>query len=147
MNPPTTIWRKTIVLAAAGGLAFWVTNFAISLTPIAAAYRAGLNIAYLPMLLEALVGGLMIGFCVSYGLLRFFDKIPTKNPMLKSLILSLITLLITAILIEVPAKFLMPTRDALHYFLVGTLFNVIRIPALGIAIGYLYETLNGDAQK
>ena len=78
------IWRKAFVLAIAGGLAFWATNFAISLTPIAAEYRTALSISYYPMLLAALIGGLMIGFCVSYSLLRFFDKLPTKNPILKA---------------------------------------------------------------
>ena len=43
------------------------------------------------MLLEALLGGLMIGFCVSYFLLRFFEKFPTENPILKSVILSFIS--------------------------------------------------------
>jgi hypothetical protein len=81
------IWRKALVLAIAGGLGFWVANFAISRTPIAAEYRAALTISYLPMLLESLLGGLIIGFCISYFMLRFFDRIPTRNPVLKSLIL------------------------------------------------------------
>jgi len=46
-------------------------------------------------------------------------------------------------LIEVPAKFLMPTSDALRYFLSGALFNVLRILALGIGIGYLYDRSTG----
>jgi hypothetical protein len=143
MTQSKGIWRKMLVLAIVGGLAFWVTNFAISLTPIAAEYRAGLSISYFPMLFEALVGGLIIGFGVSFFLLRFFDKIPTKNPILKSLILSSIALVIVTILLEVPAKFLTNTNDALHYFLIGALFNVLRILALGIVIGYLYKRLNG----
>ena len=84
------IWRKALVPAIAGGLGFWIANFAISRTPIAAEYRAALSISYIPMLLESLLGGLIIGLCVSYLLLRFFDKIPTKNPILKSVILSFI---------------------------------------------------------
>ncbi len=46
------IRSKVFGLALAGGLGFWVANFAISLTPIAAEYRAALSIAYFPMLLE-----------------------------------------------------------------------------------------------
>ena len=91
------------------------------------------------MPLESLLGGLNIGFCVSYFLLRFFDKIPTKNPILKSVILSFIVLIIVTMLIEVPTKFLTTTSDAMHYFLIGTMFNVLRILALGIVIGYLYN--------
>jgi hypothetical protein len=137
-------WRKVFVLAIAGGLGFWVANFAISRTPIAAEYRAALSISYFPMLLESLLGGLMIGFCVSYFLLRFFDRIPTKYPIIKSVILSFIVLIMVTILIGSPSSFL-ATGDVLSYFLIGTIFNVIRILALGISIGYLYEKLNGDA--
>ena len=79
-------YKKLYKLTGAGGAAFWLANFAISRTPIAAEYRAALSISYFPMLLESLLGGLIIGFCVSYFLLRFFDKIPTKNPILKSVV-------------------------------------------------------------
>ena len=132
--------KKPYKLAIAGGLGFWIANFGISRTPIAAEYRAALSISYLPMLLECLLGGLVIGFCLSYFLLRFFDKIPTKNPILKSVILSFIALIIVTILIEVPASFLTPS-DTLRYFLIGAIFNVLRILALGIGIGYLYRQL------
>jgi hypothetical protein len=141
------IWKNVLVLAVAGGLAFWLANFAISRTPVAAEYRSALSISYYPMLLEALIGGLIIGFFVSYFLLRFFDKLPTKNPILKSVVLSFIVLVVVTMLIEVPAKFLAPTSDALHLFLIGAIFNVIRISALGIAIGYLYDKLNRSVRK
>ena len=135
--------KQLVKLTIAGGLGFWAANFAISLTPIAAEYRAALSISYLPMLLEALVGGLMIGFSISYCLLRFFDNIPTTNPIQKSVIVSFIALISVTLLIEVPAKFFTPTSGALRYFLIGALFNVLRILALGIAIGYLYDRING----
>ncbi len=141
MTQSKEIWRKMLVLALAGGLAFGVTNFAISLTPIAAEYRAGVSISYFPMLLEALVGGLIIGFGVSFFLLRFPNRIPTRNPILKSVILSLIALILAEILLEVPAHFLTPNSDPMRYFLIGLLFNVLRILALGIVIGYLYKKL------
>jgi MFS family permease len=141
MTRSKVLWRNMFVLAVGGGLAFWLANFAISRTPIAAEYRAALSISYYPMLLAALIGGLMIGFCVSYFLLRFFDKIPTKNPILKSVILSFIVLIIVTILMQGPASFLTTTSDALYVFLIGTIFNVIRILVLGIGIGYLYRRL------
>ncbi len=132
--------KKLYKLTIVGGAAFWATNFAISLTPIAAEYRAALSISYLPMLIESLLGGLIIGFFISFILLRFFDKIPTKDPIQKSVILSFIALFIVTILLQGSASFLTPS-DALRYFLIGTLFNVLRILALGIAIGYLYKRL------
>ncbi len=140
--------KEMTILAVAGGLGFWVANLLISLTPVAAGYRAALSISYYPMLLEALLGGLMIGVCVSYLLLRFFDTLPTGNPILKSVILSIIILILVTLLIEVPSKFLGTSIDhALRYFLIGTMFNGIRIPALGLVIGYLYERLNGRERK
>jgi hypothetical protein len=136
----TILSKKLFILTIGGGVAFWLANFAISRAPIAAEYRAALSISYYPMLLESLIGCLIIGFCVSYFLLRFFDKIPTKNPILKSLILSFIVLIIVTISIGGPSSFL-ATSDVLRYFLIGTIINVIRILALGIGIGYLYRRL------
>jgi len=144
MTRSKVIWRNVFILAVAGGLAFWLANFAISRTPIAAEYRAALSISYLPMLVESLIAGLIIGFCVSYFLLRFFDKIPTKDPILKSVILTFIVLIIVTISIGGPSSFL-ATGDVLRYFLIGTIFNIIRILALGIGIGYLYKRLYGSA--
>jgi hypothetical protein len=130
------IWKKTFVLTLVGGLAFWLANFAISRTPIAAEYRAAMSISYYPMLLESLIGGLIIGLWVSYPLLRFFDKTPGKDPILKSVILSSIVLVIVTILLGGPSSF-HATNNVLRYFIFSTVFNVIRILALGIAIGYV----------
>jgi hypothetical protein len=138
--------KETAILAVAGGLGFWVANFAISLTPIAAEYRAALSISYYPMLLEALAGGLIIGFFVSYFLLRFFDKLPTKNPILKSVILTFLTLILVTVLIGGPSSYL-ATDDVPRYFVIGTVFNVIRFLALAIGIGYLHNKLDGSAQS
>ena len=135
MTVSKEIWMKTFKLAIAGGLAFWAANFATTLLPIAAEYRAALSISYLPMVLvESLVGGLIIGFCVSYFLLRFFDKIPTKNSILKSVILSFVVL----VTIEAFSIFLNLTKSP-FYLLVGAGLNVPRFLALGIVIGYLYN--------
>ena len=133
-------YKKLLKLAGAGCAAFWITDFVISVSPIAAEYRAALSISYFPMLLESLLGGLIIGFCVSYFLLRFFDKMPTKNPILKSVIISLIALVIMTILNLVPYSFL-GQRDVLHYFLIGIMLDAPRFLFLGIVIGYLYKRL------
>src|SRR3989337_69932 len=107
-------YKKLYKLTGAGGAAFWITDFVISVSPIAAEYRAAFSISYLPMaLVEALVGGLMIGCCVSYFLLRFFDKIPTKNPILKALILSFVAVVV----IEVVSTFGNPS-NAYVYLLI-----------------------------
>ena len=139
MKQSRPLWVKTSLLAVAGALGFWAANFAISLTPVAADYRAGLSISYVPMLFEALIGGLIIGFFVSYCLLRFFNIIPTAGATSKSLVLSFVALLVLTVLIEIPGKFLSPTTDAMRYFAIGAVFNVLRIAALGTVIGLLYD--------
>jgi hypothetical protein len=145
MTGSKEIWRKMPLMALAGGLAFWLANFAISRTAIAAEYRAAMSIAYVPMLLESLIGGLIIGLWVSYALLRFFDRIPVKDPILKSVLLSSIVLVIVTILLGGPSSFY-ATNNVLRYFIIGTVFNVIRILALGSAIGYVckrqYHVIN-----
>jgi len=137
-------WGRTAILTIAGGAAFWLSNFAISRTPIAAEYRTALSISYYPMLLEALIGGVVIAASVSYCLLRFFDRLPAQNPVLKSVILSFIVLILVTLTIGGPSSFI-ATGNALRYFLIGTMFNVIRILALGIAIGFGYDKVSGGA--
>lgn len=141
-GPATRRGRKASLLAVAGGLGFWVANTAISLTPIAADYRAGLGISYVPMLVEALVGGLIIGFGVGYGLLRFSDRIPGRSPMHKSLLLGVLALVVVTVFVEVPSKYVSATDDATRYFLIALLFNAVRILALALVIGYVYPRLD-----
>jgi len=88
-----------------------------------------------------LLMGMIIGYGVSYFLLRYFDKIPTKNPLLKSIILSFIALIIAVIVIDVPQSFfgMRNSFDALYYFFIGVMFNAARFLFLGIVIGYLYN--------
>ncbi len=139
---PTIPSKKLFKLTIAGGLVFWVTTIAISLLPIAAEYRAAYSdwsmqtvwVYSLPM-------GMIIGFCVSYFLLRYFDKIPSTNPILKSGILSFIALIIAVILIDVPQSFFGMSNafDAVYYFLIGVMFNAARFLLLGMVIGYLYN--------
>jgi len=137
-----TAWRTVALLAVGGGLGFWFANLAISLTPLAAEYREALSISYVPMLLEALLGGLLIGLVVSYCLLRFFDRIPSTRPMAKSLLLCCAVFVVATLLVEGPAKFVSATNDAWRYFLLAALFNGLRILALGVAIGYLFGRLD-----
>ena len=71
--------KEMTILAVAGGVAFWVTTIAISLLPIAAEYRSAFSKANIQTVwIASLPAGLIIGCCVSYSSLRFFDKIPKK---------------------------------------------------------------------
>ena len=141
MTRSKVIWKNVLGLAVAGGLAFWVATIAISLLPIAAEYRSAFSKANTQMVWAAsLPAGLIIGCCVSYSLLRFFDKIPTKDPILRSVIISLIALVMMTILNLVPHGFL-GQRDILHYFLIGMMLDAPRFLLLGIVIGCLYRRL------
>lgn len=140
----SSAYKKTLTLAVAGGLAFWAATIAISLTPTAADYRIAESIASIQSVwVGGLIIGLIMGFLISYILVRFYGKIPTKNPILKSLILTFIALLILLIVIEVPSA--LRTGDALYYFLDGVLLNVPRFLVFGIVVGYLYSKLYGSA--
>jgi hypothetical protein len=139
---------KALILTIGGGVVFWLTTIATSLLPIAAEYRAAYsNWSIQTVWVDSLPAGMIIGGCVSYSLLRLFEKIPTKNPMLESAIRGFVALVIATILIDVPRCFLLPgPSDALHYFLIGIMLNAPRFLFLGLAIGYLYKRLYGPAR-
>ena len=129
--------KRLFQLAGAGGIAFWIVDYAISVSPIGLEYRTAFSISNLPLALAgALIGGLIIACCVSNILLRFFEKIPTKNPMFKALILSFGAM----IMFEVLSALGDPTHASV-YLIVDTGMNLPRFLALGIVIGYLYDKL------
>ncbi len=138
MTRTTSSWRAATLMTLAGGLAFWTANFAISLTPIAAAYRAAFSIPYWPMTAAALVGGLILAGCVSGLLLRFQDRVPGGRPISKAMLL---TFLVMGV-IEVFS--LVVDADHLSlYHLIGAGLNVPRFLALGAAIGWLLGPITG----
>lgn len=127
------------MLAAAGGAAFWITDFVMAVSPLAVAYKAAFSISSLPVaLVEALAGGLIIGCCVSYFLLHFFDRVPGKNPIHKALILSFGVMII----IEILSALGNPTHASI-YLLLDTGMNAPRFLALGLVIGYLFDKQKG----
>ena len=132
-------------LTIGGGVVFWATTIAISFLPIAAEYRTAFSKTSIQTVwVASLPAGLIMGFCVGYSLLRFFNKIPTKNPILKSVIISLITLVIATILTLVPHSFI-GQSNVLYYILIGIMLDLPRFLFLGIVIGYLYKRLYESA--
>jgi hypothetical protein len=140
---PHVVYIKASILTIGGGVVFWATTIATSLLPIAAEYRAAFsNWTMQTVWIDSLPAGMIVGCCVSYSLLHFFEKIPTKDAILKSLILSFVALVLAIILIDVPRSFLLPgSNDASYYFLIGVLFNAARFLFLGFVIGHLYKRL------
>jgi hypothetical protein len=131
--------KKLLMLAAAGGAAFWIIDFVISVSPIAAEYKAAFSISSLPVaLVEALVGGLVIALCVGFFLLRFFDRVPGKKSIFKALILSFFVM----VTIEGFSALANPSHASI-YLLLETGMNAPRFLALGLVIGYLFDKQKG----
>ena len=131
--------KKLLMLAAAGGAAFWIIDFVISVSPIAAEYKAAFSISSLPVaLVEAFAGGVVIALCVSLFLLRFFDRIPGKKPIFKALILSFFIM----VMIDVFSTLGNPAHASV-YLLLDTEMNAPRFLALGLVIGSVFEKQKG----
>jgi hypothetical protein len=130
------------MLVVTGGASFWITDFLMAVTPIAAAYKAAFSISSLPVaLVEALAGGLVIAICVSLVLLRFFDRIPGKNSIHKALILSFSAMAI----IEVLSTLVDPAHASV-YLLLDTGMNIPRFLTLGLVISDVLDKQNRKVQ-
>ncbi len=130
--------RRLLALAAAGGAAFWLTDFIMAVSPIAAAYKAAFSISSLPVaLVEALIGGMVIAFSVSFFLLRFDKRIPGKTSVHKAMILSFGAM----VMIEVLSALSDPAHASV-YLLLDTGMNIPRFLALGLTIGCLFDKQN-----
>ncbi len=136
---------KLSKLSVGGGLAFFAVTIAFSLLPIAAEYRAALSMSYASVVAGALIAGLIIGFCISYFLVRLSDKMPTESAVAKALMISCVALLPAIGMVGVAAHGLQ--AHGWHYFLIGAMLNVPRFLALGIAVGYLYTRLYGSVRS
>lgn len=127
---PHGLLPRALGLGVVGGLAFWLVNFLISLTPLGATYRAGLSISYAPMLVESLLGGLVVGWVVSFVLLRFFDRIPGDGPIRKSFVLTVAALFVIEI-----ASVVLDLDQPFVYLVLGLGINGLRFSALAWAVG------------
>lgn len=126
-------------LTLGGCIIFWLTSIITSLLPLAAEYRAAFsNWSIQSVWMGSLFMGIILGGSITYFLLRFYAKIPAKNPILTSVILSFIALVFALLLLDVPMYF-QATAPSLFYLFIGILFNTVRFLFLGIGIGYLYR--------
>jgi hypothetical protein len=115
------------------------------LTPIAAAYRSAISIAYVPMLVEAAVGGLLIASVVVLVLVRYPERVPGTGPMSRALWLSAAALVFLTVFVEVPSKLFSGVSDPGYWLPEATVFNVMRVLALGVAIGLVTRAGQGGA--
>jgi hypothetical protein len=128
-----------------GGITFFAITIIGSMFPMAAEFRAALSISYLQVVvIDSLLVGMIISFCLSYLLLRFFEKIPTSNPIIKSEILSFASYVIVLILLGVASSL---TNDTLNIFLIGAMLNALRFFFLGLVIGFVYKKMSNSAKN
>ena len=123
------------VLALAGAAAFWLANLAISLTPVAAEFRSARSIAYVPMLVEAAAGGLVVAGAVALLLTRLPGQVPGHDPLGKALVLAAAALVLLTVFVALPSTLRSDVADPGHWLLVESGINAIRLLALGVAIG------------
>ncbi len=135
MTPPRTHWHPLLRLTVAGAAGFWVANLLISLTPMAAHYRAATHISYAPMLAQALVGGLVLSALVSSALLRLDNHRAAGAPLRISMLLVLVAFVAVTALVELPGKLTAGLAHPWHELAVATTINALRLTALGLAIG------------
>jgi hypothetical protein len=127
-------WRAP---ALAGAAAFWLTNLAISATPVAAGYRSALSIPYVPMVAEAAAGGLVLGSALASLLVRYPARIPGSDLLSKALLLGAVTVVLVTMCLELPSKLSSDVDQPAHWLLVATEFNAVRILALAVTIGWV----------
>jgi len=56
-----------------------------------------------------------------------------------------VALFVVTVVVEVPAKLLTTTTGAWRSFFIAGVINLVRLLALGVVIGYLYDRLDGRA--
>jgi hypothetical protein len=106
------------------------------MTPIAASYRSALSIPYVPMLVEAAAGGLVVAGALAFVLVRYRERVPGAGQVRKALLLGVGALVLLTVLVEVPSKLRSDVAgDPGHWLLVAAVFNAVRILALGVTIG------------
>ena len=125
-------YKSSYKLAIVGAIAFWLAaaatrlvvpdTFGFTPTPL---FSAGI-----------LFRSVVVGLSVSYYLVLYFDKIPSKSPILKSVILSIIALVIFGGITT-----LFYFDEALNFILEYFLYNVAAFAASGVVIGLVYQKL------
>lgn len=68
---------------------------------------------------------------------RFPARVPGHGLLRKALLLAGGALVLLTVLVEVPSKLRSDVADPAHWLLVATVFNAIRLLALGLTIGLI----------
>jgi hypothetical protein len=134
--------RQLCLLTLGGGLAFWAATIAFSLLPIAAEFRSSFSISYGEgVIVGPPLGGMAIAAVIGWLLLRFCDKVPARDPVLMSVLLSCLALGAAIVMLRVAA--IGVDGDPTRAVLIGAALNAPRFLALGLVVGYLRKRLRG----
>ena len=132
---------RMLILTGTGLLVFWLASFFTTFLPLAAEYRAAYSDwSKQTVWIGAIFMGLLVFGCISIIYLRFFEKLPGKTPVAKTLLLSAAALILCLMAIDLPMM-LNTERKLLQYFLVGVMFNTVRFLLAGLAIGLVDQQL------
>ncbi len=134
-RPTTPVRVRWGTLTVTGAAAFWSANLLISLTPTAAAYRSALSTRYLPMLLQAAVGGLVLAGVVALILVRLGARVPGGGPVRRAMFLAACALAVVTVVVELPAKLGADVDEPGRWLVVATVIDTIRILPLGLTVG------------
>lgn len=135
--------RAWLTLTLAGAATFWLANYVISLTPVAADYRSALGIRYVPMLVEAGAGGVLIAGILALVLRRFPERVPGAGLVRKALVLAGCAVALLTVAVEIPAKVSAGLTEPGRWLAVATVFNAVRISAAGFVLGWLARAGSG----
>jgi hypothetical protein len=123
-------WKPTLI----GGTVFWLLGLATALLPIPHEFGIFSGSLSGTGLVALLLGALFVALWVSFYFIYFFDKIPTQNPVLKSVIVSFLGLLIIGFL-----GIFLNLKNPASFYLYDLAVNGPRTLALGVAVGYSYQ--------
>lgn len=129
------VYRRSAKPTLFGGLAFWLGELPTYVIPhdfgfFSRAFSSG-------GLASTLVGSFIIALLVCWNYIYYYDRIPTKSPISKSLIVSFNGLGILAIL-----GLLVIPDQSLGYYLDHLLRDIPSFLALGYVAGYSYKSFN-----
>ena len=126
------IYRKSLIPTLTGGLAYvFVSSIQASLLSVPQELRSP---ATIQVAVDELIGGLFISLCIAFYAVKIANHGWFKGLIMKSIIFSLIALLIVTILVT-----LIHLSDSSNYFLLFFVYDIPRYLALGLVVGFTLE--------
>jgi hypothetical protein len=132
---PFVVYKMASKPIIAGTIAFFLTGTATRLIlPIPPEFGPQPLFSF-----GRLFWSIVVAASVSSNLIWYYDKTPTSNPILKSVILSIIALVIVDAL-----EMLIHLDEALNFFLLFVSYEAATFVVAGLVVGFVHMRLYGD---